>query len=712
MNNSTDSTLSMHSQPTRSGQPALTFDVSRMLNERSPKDGNDSGGSSGDGNRSGNSAPPKMRRQFMTWILVVAVLAVVWTVLMGGSNRGEAIQTPQEFFVLAKEGYFEPASVVIEDDKLMATLSKSLPGATERSGQKGGMVWVRIIPGNYDWVREQLTASGVKWQEQVGQSMFVQLLLTLAPGLLILLVLWFLIARGMRNAAGGGPGGMLGSFGKSRHRVTNKENVQITFADVAGVDEAKEEVGEIVEFLKNPKRFSKLGGRIPRGVLLSGQPGCGKTLLAKAIAGEADVPFFSISGSDFVEMFVGVGASRVRDLFKQAKENAPCIIFLDEIDAVGRRRGGGFSSGGHDEREQTLNAILVEMDGFEANDQVIVIAATNRPDVLDPALTRPGRFDRQVAVPLPDLRGRRQILAVHARKVKIGADVDLERLARGTPMFSGADLAAIINEAAIIATMAEKDSIEMSDLEEARDKVRFGRANRSRKIEEEERVATAYHEAGHALLQVLLKDADPLHKVTIIPRGQAMGATFSLPEKDRYGYSRRHLLATMRVLCGGRIAEEKKTSDISSGASMDIRMATAYARTMVLQWGMSDRLGFVNYGGSDERDMFIPEKDYSPETAHVIDQEVRTLIDHAYADARQMIEQNWDKVVAISEALLAVETLSRDDVDRIMAGEPFQKPSVADLLKRELPKNPTASSPENGQQPREDLPPGALPSPA
>jgi len=716
LNNSTDSTLSMHSQPTRSGQPALTFDVSRMLNERSPKDGNDSGGSSGDGNgggnRSGNSAPPKMRRQFMTWILVVAVLAVVWTVLMGGSNRGEAIQTPQEFFVLAKEGYFEPASVVIEDDKLMATLSKSLPGATERSGQKGGMVWVRIIPGNYDWVREQLTASGVKWQEQVGQSMFVQLLLTLAPGLLILLVLWFLIARGMRNAAGGGPGGMLGSFGKSRHRVTNKENVQITFADVAGVDEAKEEVGEIVEFLKNPKRFSKLGGRIPRGVLLSGQPGCGKTLLAKAIAGEADVPFFSISGSDFVEMFVGVGASRVRDLFKQAKENAPCIIFLDEIDAVGRRRGGGFSSGGHDEREQTLNAILVEMDGFEANDQVIVIAATNRPDVLDPALTRPGRFDRQVAVPLPDLRGRRQILAVHARKVKIGADVDLERLARGTPMFSGADLAAIINEAAIIATMAEKDSIEMSDLEEARDKVRFGRANRSRKIEEEERVATAYHEAGHALLQVLLKDADPLHKVTIIPRGQAMGATFSLPEKDRYGYSRRHLLATMRVLCGGRIAEEKKTSDISSGASMDIRMATAYARTMVLQWGMSDRLGFVNYGGSDERDMFIPEKDYSPETAHVIDQEVRTLIDHAYADARQMIEQNWDKVVAISEALLAVETLSRDDVDRIMAGEPFQKPSVADLLKRELPKNSTASSPENGQQPREDLPPGALPSPA
>jgi len=716
LNDSGPNPIPMHSESTRSTDSSKSFGSLQMLSEGGRRQNSDQGGGSGDGdggnNRPGNAPAPKMRRQFMTWILVMAVLAVVWTVLMGGSNRGEAIQTPQEFFVLAKEGYFEPSSVVIEDDKLMATLLKSLPGATERSGQKGGMVWVRIIPGNYDWVREQLTASGVKWQEQVGQSMFVQLLLTLAPGLLILLVLWFLIARGMRNAAGGGPGGMLGSFGKSRHRVTNKENVQITFADVAGVDEAKEEVGEIVEFLKNPKRFSKLGGRIPRGVLLSGQPGCGKTLLAKAIAGEADVPFFSISGSDFVEMFVGVGASRVRDLFKQAKENAPCIIFLDEIDAVGRRRGGGFSTGGHDEREQTLNAILVEMDGFEANDQVIVIAATNRPDVLDPALTRPGRFDRQVAVPLPDLRGRRQILAVHARKVKIGADVDLERLARGTPMFSGADLAAIINEAAIIATMAEKDAIEMSDLEEARDKVRFGRANRSRKIEEEERVATAYHEAGHALLQVLLKDADPLHKVTIIPRGQAMGATFSLPEKDRYGYSRRHLLATMRVLCGGRIAEEKKTGDISSGAAMDIRMATAYARTMVLQWGMSDRLGFVNYGGSDERDMFIPEKDYSPETAHVIDQEVRTLIDGAYADARQMIEQHWDKVVAISEALLSVETLSRDDVDRIMAGEPFQKPSVADLLKRELPKNPTAQNPGAGTDPREDLPPGALPTPA
>ncbi|MSR69536.1 MAG: ATP-dependent zinc metalloprotease FtsH [Phycisphaerales bacterium] len=593
----------------------------------------------------------------------------------------------------------------------MATLAKVLPGATERTGQRGSQVWVRIIPGNYDWIREQLTTSGVKWQEQVGQSMFMQLLLTLAAPLLILAVLWFVIARSMRGAAGGGPGGMLGSFGKSRHRVTNKDNVKITFGDVAGVDEAKEEVQEIVEFLKTPKRFSKLGGRIPRGILLSGQPGCGKTLLAKAIAGEADVPFFSISGSDFVEMFVGVGASRVRDLFKQAKDNSPCIIFLDEIDAVGRRRGGGFSSGGHDEREQTLNAILVEMDGFEANDQVIVIAATNRPDVLDPALTRPGRFDRQVAVPLPDLRGRRQILAVHGRKIKMSPDVDLERVARGTPMFSGADLAALINEAAIIATMADKDFVELADMEEARDKVRWGRANKSRKIEQEERVATAYHEAGHAVLQVLLDDADPLHKVTIIPRGQAMGATFTLPEKDRYGYSRRHLLATMRVLCGGRIAEERKTGDISSGAAMDIRMVTSYARTMVLQWGMSDRLGFVNYASADDKESFIPEKDYSPETARVIDEEVRQLIDGAYRDAVKMIEEHWAQILAVAEALLSVETLSKDEVDRIMRGEVFSRPSVTELLEREIPKSPPTQSPQK-QEPREDLPPDALANPA
>jgi cell division protease FtsH len=493
--------------------------------------------------------------------------------------------------------------------------------------------------------------------------------------------------------------------------VQTKESVNVTFADVAGIDEAKEEVTELVEFLKNPKRFQKLGGRIPRGVLLEGPPGCGKTLLAKAIAGEADVPFFSISGSDFVEMFVGVGASRVRDLFKQAKENSPCIIFLDEIDAVGRRRGGGFTTGGHDEREQTLNAILVEMDGFEASDQVIVIAATNRADVLDPALTRPGRFDRVVGVSLPDVIGRRQILGVHARKVKLAPDVDLDRLARATPMFSGADLAALINEAAIIATMADKDVIEMVDLEEARDKVRYGRAKRSKRIEEQERVATAYHEAGHAVVQMLLQDADPLHKVTIIPRGQALGTTFSLPEKDRYGYGRRFCDATMRVLCAGRIAEARKTGDISSGAGMDIKMVTRLARAMVLEWGMSDRLGFVSYRGEDSRETFIPEKDYSPDTAHLIDEEIRRLADEAFADAKKLIDSRWDQVVAVAEALLKYETLTKDDVDRVMRGEPPMKPTVADLLGAEMSK-PASKPALPPAKPDEGAAPGAVPSPA
>src|SRR5438045_3912501 len=366
-----------------------------------------------------------------------------------------------------------------------------------------------------------------------------------------LAVIFFI--RQLRNSAGAG--GMLGNFGRSKHRITSKEHTNVTFDDVAGIEEAKDEVMEIVEFLKNPKKFQRLGGRIPRGVLLVGEPGTGKTLLAKAIAGEADVPFFSISGSDFVEMFVGVGASRVRDLFKQAKDNSPCIIFLDEIDAVGRRRGSGFSSGGHDEREQTLNAILVEMDGFDTNDQVIVVASTNRVDVLDPALTRPGRFDRQVYVPLPDVKGRLEILKVHARKVKLGPKVDMLRIAKATPGFSGADLAAIINEAALHATLAGKEFIEMDDLEESRDKVRFGRANKSRVMDEKEKAATAYHEAGHAVVQYLEEEADPLHKVTIIPRGRSLGSTMSLPEKDRHNYSRKWCIAYLKTLFGGRIAE-------------------------------------------------------------------------------------------------------------------------------------------------------------
>jgi cell division protease FtsH len=530
----------------------------------------------------------------------------------------------------------------------------------------------------------ELRKEGVEFNVNVGSSFVGQLFLTIIGPLLLFGALIFFLSRSMRGA-GGGPGGMLGSFGKSRHRVQTKESVNVTFADVAGIDEAKEEVSELVEFLKNPKRFQKLGGRIPRGVLLEGPPGCGKTLLARAIAGEADVPFFSISGSDFVEMFVGVGASRVRDLFKQAKENSPCIIFLDEIDAVGRRRGGGFSSGGHDEREQTLNAILVEMDGFEASDQVIVVAATNRADVLDPALTRPGRFDRVVGVSPPDVVGRRQILGVHSKKVKLGPDVNLDKVARATPSFSGADLAALINEAAIIATMS---------------------------VEEQERIATAYHEAGHAVVQVLNEDADPLHKVTIIPRGQAMGTTFSLPEKDRYGYGRKYCEATMRVLCAGRIAEAKKTGDISSGAGMDIKMVTRIARAMVLEWGMSERLGFVSYKGEDSREAFVAEKDYSPETAHLIDEEIRHMAEHAFADTARLIDQHWEQVVAVAEALLKYETLSKDDVDRVMRGEAPAKPTVADLLGAEMASTaPKAILPAPGIK-TDDGPTGAIPLPA
>jgi len=642
----------------------------------------------------------------MTWLTVALLLSLVYVVVSGSTTRGVQLDSWRQFMTYAKDGFIEPGSVVMQSDRLIAKVKPGTKGFSERFGDEPAPVSVTIAPTAHAKYMEDLDTANVPYRVDMATGALSQVLLTILPTVIVLGLLWLLISRSMRGA-GGGPGGMLGGFGRSRHRETNKEGAQATFADVAGIDEAKEEVAEIVEFLKNPKRFQKLGGRIPRGVLLEGPPGCGKTLLAKAIAGEADVPFFSISGSDFVEMFVGVGASRVRDLFKQAKDKAPCIIFLDEIDAVGRRRGGGFSSGGHDEREQTLNAILVEMDGFEASDQVIVIAATNRVDVLDPALTRPGRFDRAVAVQLPDVAGRRQILGVHARKVKMGADVDLDKLARSTPMFSGADLAAIINEAAILATMANKESIEMTDLDEARDKIRWGRAKKSRKIEQQERIATAYHEAGHAVLQMLLPDADPLHKVTIIPRGQAMGVTFSLPEKDRYGYAQRYLSATMRVLCGGRLAEARKTGDISSGAAMDIKMVTTYARAMVLEWGMSEKLGFVRYAGDDSRESFLPDKDYSDDTARMIDEEIRRMAEAAYADAKSMVETNWDKITAVAEALLRLETLQSEEVERLMRGEHVERPTVAQMLaaKPAVPATPPATA---GDEPMG----GAVPSPA
>ena len=515
-------------------------------------------------------------------------------------------------------------------------------------------------------------------------GLLMNILLPLVPWLLIFGFIWFFVFRQLRNSAGAG--GMLGSFGKSKHKITAKDHTNITFDDVAGIEEAKDEVMEIVEFLKNPKKFQRLGGRIPRGVLLVGEPGTGKTLLAKAIAGEADCPFFSISGSDFVEMFVGVGASRVRDLFKQAKDNSPCIIFLDEIDAVGRRRGSGFSSGGHDEREQTLNAILVEMDGFDTNDQVIVCAATNRVDVLDPALTRPGRFDRQIYVPLPDVKGRMEILKVHSRKVKLGPNVDMQRLARATPGFSGADLAAIINESALGATLAGKEFIEQDDLEEARDKVRWGRARKSRVIDEKEKIATAYHEAGHAVVQYLEKDSDPIHKVTIIPRGNYGGATMALPEKDRMSHSKKWCYAFMKVCFGGRIAEEIFTGDVNTGAAGDIRQATSLARKMIRDWGMSDRLGFVFYGDDDSKMSFMDvggSRDYSDETARAIDEETKALIDRLYDETRKILEANKDRVEAVAKALMRYETLDASEVDRVMKGEILTKPTVGDLLEKE-----------------------------
>ncbi|MCW5766653.1 MAG: ATP-dependent zinc metalloprotease FtsH [Phycisphaeraceae bacterium] len=656
----------------------------------------------------GPNQPPNLRpsRGLFGFVTILTIGFILFLMMSSMGTQAVPLSTWQEFRNLYETGKIKDGTVEVRDTGIVA---ETVPGKLP----EGGVVMFRFGPGDKDFFLKQVDELTKGRFVVRPSSIWTQILLSLLPFLIIIFLLWFLLFRGLRSAAGG-PGGMLGSFGKSRHRLAMKEKTGVTFADVAGIDEAKDEVQEIIEFLKNPKRFMRLGGRIPRGVLLTGDPGCGKTLLAKAIAGEADVPFFSISGSDFVEMFVGVGASRVRDLFKQAKDSAPCIIFLDEIDAVGRRRGGGFTTGGHDEREQTLNAILVEMDGFSTSDGVIVIASTNRPDVLDPALTRPGRFDRQVSVPLPDVKGRLEILQVHAKKVKLGPGVNLERLAKATPMFSGADLAAIINEAAISATLHNKDFVEQDDLEEARDKIKFGRAKKSRVREADDNKLTAYHEAGHAVLQAVLPDGDALHKVTIIPRGSAGGATFSLPERDRMGYGLKWLGATLRVACGGRIAEAKAMGDVSSGAVSDIARVTQIARTMVEEWGMSAKLGFIRYAAADTREMFIPERAYSDDTARVIDEEVKRIVSEAYDDASRLLDQNWDKVVAVAEALLKYETLDADEVHRLMRGEPLGKPTISDLLAAEARKaREAAGAPAAPSQPESpDLPPGAMPRPA
>ena len=524
-----------------------------------------------------------------------------------------------------------------------------------------------------DDVEKKLLDAGFETVEP--NTFLLNLFVTILPILFVAFLIYFFFIRQIKMA---GKGAL--SFGKSKARMLNKERNRTTFKDVAGVEEAKEEVAELVEFLKDPKKFQRLGGRIPKGILMVGAPGTGKTLLAKAIAGEADASFFSISGSDFVEMFVGVGASRVRDMFEQARKNTPCLIFIDEIDAVGRSRGHGLG-GGNDEREQTLNALLVEMDGFDTTEGIIIIAATNRPDVLDPALLRPGRFDRQITVNLPDVRGREAILKVHSKNVKLDPSVDLAVIARGTPGYSGAELANLLNEAALAAARSNKKAITMSELEEARDKVRWGRERRSLAMSDEEKKFTAWHEAGHALVSVMLEHTHPLHKVTIIPRGQALGATMSLPKQDIYNRRRKEMLDMITVTMAGRIAEEIVSGDISTGASGDIQQATQLARAMVCHFGMSDKLGMVQYGENNEyvflgREM-MRSKDYSERIAQDIDAEVKRIIDECFQRAKSLIDENREKLELIANSLLEYETLDGKQVEEIVRTGKFTPPPLS-----------------------------------
>lgn len=549
------------------------------------------------------------------------------------------------------------------------------------------------------------------------QSIWTQLLVASFPILVIVVVFMFF----MRQMQGGGSGrGGPMSFGKSKARLLSEDQIKTTFADVAGVDEAKEDVQELVDFLKDPGKFQRLGGRIPRGVLMVGSPGTGKTLLAKAIAGEARVPFFTISGSDFVEMFVGVGASRVRDMFDQAKKQAPCIIFIDEIDAVGRHRGAGLG-GGHDEREQTLNQLLVEMDGFDANDGVIVIAATNRPDVLDPALLRPGRFDRQVVVSLPDIRGREQILKVHMRKVPLADDVKPAVIARGTPGFSGADLANLVNEAALFAARFDRRVVCMAEFDLAKDKIMMGAERKSMVMSEKDKEMTAYHEAGHAIVGRMMPEHDPVYKVTIIPRGRALGVTMYLPEEDKISYSRRYLLGRLSSLYGGRIAEELLYGEdgVSTGASNDIQQATRMARSMVTKWGLSEKLGPLLYA-EEEGEVFLGKSqgvhhmNVSDETAKMIDEEVRALIDDCYGEARRILEQNRDKLELMKDALMEYETIGADQIDDIMAGKKPRPPrdwneSDGDGGTTAESEAPDASDTEDSSTPSEEGDAGSVP---
>ncbi|MBB5204151.1 cell division protease FtsH [Inhella inkyongensis] len=596
------------------------------------------------------------------WAVILLVLFTVFKQFDRASARADQMQY-SEFLAEVNAGRIGSAKL-IEGPGGVEIVAKTNDGRDIRV--QGGFS-DRGLTG--DLIRNNVKFSFEKREEQ---GLLMTLLLSWGP-MLLLIGVWVYF---MRQMQGGGKGGAF-SFGKSKARMLDENNNATTFADVAGCDEAKEEVKELVDFLKDPQKFQKLGGRIPRGVLLVGPPGTGKTLLAKAIAGEAKVPFFTISGSDFVEMFVGVGAARVRDMFEQAKKNSPCIIFIDEIDAVGRHRGAGLG-GGNDEREQTLNQMLVEMDGFETNMGVIVMAATNRPDILDPALLRPGRFDRQVYVTLPDIRGREQILNVHMRKVPLGGDVKAEIIARGTPGFSGADLANLVNEAALFAARRNARIVEMIDFERAKDKILMGAERKNMVMDEEERKNTAYHEAGHALIGKLLPKLDPVHKVTIIPRGRALGVTVSLPDRDRYSTDKIRMQSTIAMLFGGRIAEEVFMDQMTTGASNDFERATQIARDMVMRYGMTDTLGPMVYA-ENEGEVFLGRsvtqtKNISEETMRKVDAEVRRIIDEQYSIARKLIEQHSDKMHAMAKALLEWETIDADQVEDIMQGRDPRAP--------------------------------------
>ncbi len=608
------------------------------------------------------------------WLVIALVLMTVFNQF---SQRPSA-QAPMEYSQFIEE--VKKGSIV------KVTIEGRVLKATTAEGKR-----ITVYAPQDLWLVSDLLKNGVQVEAKPEEepSLLMNIFVSWFP-MLLLIGVWVFF---MRQMQGGGRGGAF-SFGKSRARMLDENTNPVTFAEVAGCEEAKEEVSELVDFLRDPGKFQKLGGRIPRGVLMVGSPGTGKTLLARAIAGEAKVPFFSISGSDFVEMFVGVGAARVRDMFEQAKKHAPCIVFIDELDAVGRQRGAGLG-GGNDEREQTLNQLLVEMDGFEANAGVIVIAATNRPDVLDPALLRPGRFDRQVVVPLPDIRGREQILMVHMRKVPVAPDVRPDVLARGTPGFSGADLANLVNEAALFAARSSKRLVDMEDFERAKDKIMMGAERRSMVMPEHERKNTAFHESGHAVVAKLLVRTDPVHKVTIIPRGRALGVTMQLPQEDRYSMDREYLLQVISVLFGGRIAEEVFMNQMTTGASNDFQRATDMARRMVTEWGMSDSLGPMVYG-ENEGEVFLgrsitTHKNLSEATMQTVDREIRQIIDAQYTLARKLIEANRDKVEVMANALLEWETIDADQVNDIMAGRPPRPPKPAATPTPKPPQDNTPS---------------------